>query len=114
MEKSLGKFFRLCVFSGFEEASVFVRSASKLDVLVTDLDLGVSAIGGCNIAREVRQMFPESPIFAFSGERRQDHRLVILRAMKRVKILSKPFGAIRIVHEIKKALNQKNKRGFHV
>lgn len=110
MEQSLEKFFRLCVFSGSEEASTFARSASKLDVLVTDLDLGVSALGGCNIAREVAQLFPESPIFVFSGERHQDHRLVILRAMKKVKIISKPFGAFRIVREVKKALNDKRGR----
>lgn len=93
MERSLGKLFRVCAFSTAEDALAFVRSTVTLDVLITDLDLGLSAIGGCNIARDVEQKFPQSRIFVFSDTPANDHRLLILRGMKKVKYLTKPFGA---------------------
>ena len=77
---ALGKLFRVCAFSTAEDALAFVRSTVTLDVLITDLDLGLSAIGGCNIARDVEQKFPQSRIFVFSDTPANDHRLLILRA----------------------------------
>jgi len=107
MEKTLSKWFRLCVFSGSEEASAFARSVTDFGVLITDLDLGVSPLGGCNIARDVNKRFPNSPIFVFSEANLNDHRHVILQGMKQVKFLSKPFGALFLVREIKNALKEK-------
>jgi len=104
MEAALSNCFRVCVFSGPEDALAFVRSTHSLDVLVTDLDLGLSALGGCNIARDVRERFPESLIFVFSNGDANDHRLVILRGMSGIKLLFKPFGAFSLVRQVKAAL----------
>jgi len=103
-EAALSNYFRVCVFSSSEDALGFVRSTQKLDVLVTDLDLGLSALGGCNIARDVRERFPESLIFVFSNGDANDHRLAILRGMSGIKFLFKPFGAFSLVRQVKAAL----------
>jgi CheY-like chemotaxis protein len=107
MENALSQSFRICVFSTSEDALAFVRSTQTIDVLITDLDLALSALGGCNIARDVRARFPLVPIFVFSGASDSDHRLVILRAMKRVRFMSKPFGALFIARRVQAALKEK-------
>lgn len=90
MERRLRKLFRINVFSNAKDALAFVRSTSELDALVTDLDLGVSTLGGCNIAREAAQQFPNARIFVFSdGLAANDHRILILRDLSTVKLLSK-------------------------
>ena len=81
MEKALNKWFRVCIFSTTEDALAFVRSTRSLDVLITDLDLSLSVLGGCNIAREVHQIFPECHIFIFKNSAENDHRMMILNGM---------------------------------
>jgi DNA-binding response OmpR family regulator len=104
MEAALSRWFRVCIFSSSEDALVFARSTRTLNVLITDLDLALSALGGCNIARDVRERFPAAPIFVFSNGDARDHRLVLLRSMAGVSILSKPFGAFFLVRKVKAAL----------
>jgi CheY-like chemotaxis protein len=106
MEINLSKWFRVCVFSTTEDALAFVRSIKSLDVLVTDLDLSLSILGGCNIAREVHQLFPECNIFIFKSSVENDHRMVILNGMNKIKFLSKPFGSLFLVSNIKSALSE--------
>lgn len=104
MESALSQFFRVCVFSNSEDALAFVRSNRRFKVLITDLDLALSAIGGCNIARDVRARFPLIPIFVFQNASANDHRLVILRKMKGVQLMSKPFDALFIARRVQAAL----------
>jgi CheY-like chemotaxis protein len=104
MERSLGRSFRVCIFSTSEDALTFSRSTPELHALVTDLDLALSALGGCNIARDVRSRFPEVPIFVFSSAPANDHRLVILRGMKKVWLLSGPFGFLFVARRLRAAL----------
>ena len=107
MERSLNQLFRVCVFSSSEDALTFARSTPAFDALVTDLDLALSALGGCNVARDVRARFPEVPIFIFSGTSDSDHRLIILRGMSGIRFMSKPFGGLFIAQRVQAALNEK-------
>ena len=107
MEKSLSKQFRVCVFSNSEDALNFSHSTNTFDLLITDLDLALSALGGCNIVRDVRAQFPQVPILLFSDASANDHRLVILRGMKRVQFMSKPFDALFIARRVQMALGEK-------
>lgn len=104
MERSLGEKFRLHVFSRFDEALAFVRSTSHLDVLITELDIAFSVMGGCNIAREVSQRFPKSSILVFSNGASDDHRFMMFHDMKSVRFLSKPFDAFFLVRRVKDAM----------
>lgn len=104
MENTLSKWFRVCIFSTTEDALAFVRSTQVLDVLITDLDLNLSVLGGCNIAREAHQVFPQCQIFVFHSAALNDHRTVILQGIKKVRYLSKPFGALFLVRHVKNAL----------
>jgi DNA-binding NtrC family response regulator len=106
MEKALSRWFRVCIFSTVEDATAFVRSTKSLDVLITDLDLSLSVLGGCNIAREVHQVFPQCHIFIFRSSNEDDHRMMILNGMNRVKFLTKPFGSLFLVSHVKTALNE--------
>lgn len=110
MERALSHSFRVCVFSSTEDALTFVRSTEELDVLITELDLGLSALGGCNIARDVEHRFPNALVFVFSGATENDHRLVILRGAKGVRYLSKPLDALLVARRLKMALNHREKR----
>lgn len=94
LTRTLGKFFDVSVFSTTESALAFVKHSRVVDFLITDLDLGLSALGGCNIARDVVQRFPQARVFVLSdGILANDHRLVILRGMNGVQFLSK-FDAL--------------------
>ena len=106
MERALEKNYRLCMFSGGEEALAFVRSTPKLDAIVTDLDFGSSDSKGASIARKVRKRFPNAPIFMFATDDHQDPRLLILRNLKGIRFLS-AFGAFFIERAIKNALERK-------
>src|SRR6185503_13826853 len=94
MEQSLKTQFDLRIFANTESALEYIRSAESVDVLVSQLDFGGSPIGGCNIARELKQRFPDSFVFMFLGEHSDDHRLDILSSLTRVTLLDKPFGAL--------------------
>ena len=107
MESRLSRQFRVCVFASSEDALAFVRSRREFDVLITDLDLALSTIGGCNIARDVRSRFPGVPIFVFPNVPADDHRLVILRGMKGVRFLFKPLDVLRITGLLRAALRDK-------
>jgi DNA-binding NarL/FixJ family response regulator len=107
LERTLSDSFHVSVFSNTEDALAFVGSAHSLDVLVTDLDLGLSALGGCNIARDVAHRFPKSRIFVFSdGIAANDHRLLILRDMKMVQFLSK-FEAVFLARRLSRELSER-------
>ncbi len=108
MERSLGDHCRLCVFSRAEEAIAFVKVSSELDILITDLDLTSSALGGCNIARKVGRRFPRSILFVFAHHHSEDHRLIILKSMKAVRFLSKPFDAFFIRRLVKMAIQERD------
>lgn len=105
MENALSRTFRVCVFSSTEDALAFARSTQTLDVLVTDLDLALSALGGCNIARDIRARFPLVPIFVFSNAAASDYRLLILRGMKRTWIMSKFFDTLFIARRVQAAMS---------
>jgi response regulator RpfG family c-di-GMP phosphodiesterase len=107
MERTLSKWFRVCIFSTAEDALFFVRSTKVLDVLITDLNLNLSALGGCNVAREVHHIFPKSHIFIFNDVSSSDHRYIILKNIKKVKYLSKFFGSVFLVRHVKNALTKK-------
>ncbi len=109
MERALGKQFRTHVFSSSERATAFIGAAKRLDVLVTDLELGLATLGGCNIARDAIQRFPESQIFIFSDAPASDHRLLILKGIGKVKYLSKPLGAFLLARHLRRALEGKEK-----
>lgn len=106
MEKSLSQLFRVCVFSNSEDALTFTRSTPTFDALVTDLDLALSALGGCNVARDVRTWFPQAPIFVFSKASSSDHRLVILRGMKGVRLISNPLDILFLTRRVQAALSE--------
>ncbi|MGK5085272.1 Orn/Lys/Arg decarboxylase N-terminal domain-containing protein [Bdellovibrionota bacterium FG-1] len=105
MENALGQMFRVCVFSNAEDALTFARSTQTFDALITDLDLALSALGGCNIVRDVRTRFPQVPIFVFSNASAQDHRLVILRGMPGVRFMS-AFDVFFVARRVQKALSE--------
>jgi hypothetical protein len=105
MEQSLRANFTVRMFDGAEDALDYARKAPSIDILVSELDLGNSPLGGCNIAREVKQRFPDSLVFIFLGGRPDDHRLDILSALSRVTILDKPLGALFLSRRIRKTLN---------
>jgi hypothetical protein len=107
MERSLGERFRICLFSGTEDAIAFARTAPRIDVLVTDLDLGLSALGGCNIARDVQHRFPQALIYVFARAAANDHRLLILRGTENLRLLTKPWGALSLAKEVRRALLEK-------
>lgn len=89
LERSLGESFCVSIFSNTEDALTFVESTEALDVLVTELNLGHSTLGGCNIARGVALRFPDARIFVFSDRiATNDYRLLILRSMKSVRLLT--------------------------
>jgi len=94
MERSLGEQYRVRSFSNSEKALASVRSIHYLDLLITELDLVGSVLGGCNIAREVKQRFPKTPILVFLDTRSGDHRVELLSGMERVRFISKPWDAI--------------------
>jgi len=104
MERALGEKFQLHVFSGSDEALAFVRSISHVEVLITELNIASSVVGGCTIAREVGQRFPKSSILVFSNCASDDHRLLMLHGMKSVRLLSKPFDAFFLVRHVKNAM----------
>ena len=110
MERGLGEWFRVCAFSTSEDALAFVRSASNCDVLITDLDLGMSALGGCNIARDVQSRFPDALIFVFSNSSYSDHRLLILRGMRSVALVTKSFGGFFMVSKVRAALMERDRK----
>lgn len=107
MEKSLSKLFRICVFSNSEDALTFAKSTQAFDLLITDLDLALSALGGCNVARDVRARFPQVPILVFSDVSPGDHRLLILKGMKGIRFMSKPFDALLIARRAQAALSER-------
>jgi CheY-like chemotaxis protein len=108
LERSLRKNFRICVFSSTEDALTFARSTRSLDALITDLDIARSALGGCNIARDVRHRFPGALIYVLSATSRNDHRLGFLREIPGIKYLSKPLGALFLGHNLKTALEARS------
>jgi len=106
MEQGLRSNFDLIVFANAESALEYIRSAKSVDVLVSELDLGRSPIGGCNIARELKQRFPDSFVFMFLSGNADDHRLDILSSLTRVRLLDKPFGAFFLSRRVKKAFKE--------
>jgi hypothetical protein len=104
LEKGLRRHFNLRIFARAEEALDYARSAAGIDILVSELNLGSSPLGGCNVAREVKARFPESLIFIFRGGGADDHRLGILGALSRVTLLDKPFGALFLSRRIRSVL----------
>jgi len=111
MKRNLRDSFRYFVFSTSEKALAFVRSLPHLDALVTELDLDFSTRGGCNIARAVKQQFPKAFIFVFADDSKEDHRLILLRGLKDIYFLSKPFDVFFLSRYIKKVLYRKNNEG---
>jgi CheY-like chemotaxis protein len=107
MEHSLSQLFRVCAFSSPEDALAFVQSIQEFDVLITDLDLEISVIGGCNIVRDVKQRFHESLIFVFSNASISDHRIILLRGTKGIQFITKPFDALFITRTVKKAIESR-------
>ncbi|MGK5088146.1 hypothetical protein WDW86_11360 [Bdellovibrionota bacterium FG-2] len=104
MKQSLTGTYRLLVFAGNENTRDFIRTARCIDVLITELDLGVATFGGCNIARDVKDRFPDSKIFVFANAESDDYRLMILRSMKTVRFLRKPLDAVFLSRHVKSAL----------
>ena len=109
MERSLTQLFRLCVFSNPDDALAFIKSTRTLDGLITELELGQSAIGGCNIARGARQLFPNCAIFVFPNGARSDHRTHILNEMTGVKMMTKPFDIFLLSRRLAEAFKKQQK-----
>lgn len=106
MERRIEKNFRLCVFSGAEEALAFIRSTPSLGAVVTDLDFGSAGSKGTSIARKVRRRFGHAPVFLFAVDDKNDPRVLLLRNLGRIYFLSM-LGALFIERQIKKALQEK-------
>ena len=87
----------------------YVRSAKKIDVLVTELDVEGSPLGGCNLARDVKKRFPKAMVYVFSDETADAHRLAVLNVLTDVTILKKPFGALFLSRRIRETLTQEDK-----
>lgn len=114
MARALRDKFRLHIFSGTDEALDFVRSTPHVDVLITELDFRSSALGGCNIAREVDQRFRNASIFVFLNGDSDDHRLMMLRGIKTVRFLTKPFDAFFLVRYVENATTHKQKTELQI
>jgi DNA-binding response OmpR family regulator len=109
MERDLRTGFRTQVFDNAEMALDHVRVAKGIDVLVSELDLGSSPLGGCNVARELKSRFPQSLVFVFVSAGADDHRLDILSALHGVTFLDKPFGAFFLARRIRNAMHGSRK-----
>jgi DNA-binding response OmpR family regulator len=111
MKKSLSQWFRVSIFSSSEDALIFARSVRSCDALITDLNLALSALGGCNVARDFRVRFPQAPIFVFSDGSVYDYRLVILQKMRGIHFLYKPFDALFISRRVQNILKNNKAQG---
>lgn len=104
IHKSLSRDFHVSSFAESQDALAYARSATSVDVLVTDLDLARSAVGGCSLARDVRRRFPNCLVVIFDNSSSQDHRLGLLENMPNLIVLKKPFGAFSLRRVVLKAL----------
>lgn len=104
LETSLKNAFDLKVFSVAADAFDYAKSTKGIDILVTELDVGSSPLGGCNVARTVKLHFPDCWIYVFSSARAADHRLATLSGLSKVTVLTKPLDVFFLPRRIREAL----------